>query len=89
LTKVRDTSENGMAVVAAVKAGELLQQGALADEIASKQRGPGLQIVIVQPSGERMIAYQPPSVIPTLDVTPVPEAEPARHVGDDFEADVG
>jgi hypothetical protein len=30
LARVRDQSENGMAVVAAVKAGELLQQGALA-----------------------------------------------------------
>jgi hypothetical protein len=34
---------------------------------------PGLQIVIVERSGEHRVAYQPPTM---LDVTPAPEAEP-------------
>jgi hypothetical protein len=77
-----------MAVVAAVKAGELLQQGALADEVASKQRAPGLQIVIVERDGSQRVAYQPPPPMPMLDVTPAAEAEPVCLVPNDPEADV-
>jgi hypothetical protein len=77
LTRVRDTSENGIAIVNAVKAGELLRVGALHDEASARQRLPGLQIVIVGPGGEKQVAYQPPQ--PMLDVTPVPEAEPATQ----------
>jgi hypothetical protein len=76
LTKVRDTSENGMAVVASIKAGEMLRIGALEAEAASQRRAPGLSIVILPAlgsSGEPKVAYQPPQL---LDVTPVPAAEP-------------
>jgi hypothetical protein len=72
---VRDQSENGMAVVAAVKAGELLQQGALAAEATAQRRAPGLQIVIVADDGSERVALKPPPMM--LDVTPAPEAEPA------------
>jgi hypothetical protein len=74
LTRVRDTSENGIAIVNAVKAGELLRVGAVHDEAAAQRRGPGLQIVIIGPGGEKQVAYQPPQ--PMLDAMPV-EAEPA------------
>jgi hypothetical protein len=75
LAKVRDQSENGMAVVAAVKAGELLQQGALAAEATAQKRQPGLQIVIVQRDGSQEFVPMSPSV-PMLDVTPATDAEP-------------
>jgi hypothetical protein len=70
LEKVRSTSENGMAVVAAVKAGEQLRIGAVEDEAAATRRAPGLQIVILQPDGRQHVAHKP---TPMLDVTPVPE----------------
>jgi hypothetical protein len=71
LTKVRDTSENGVAVVAAVKAGELLKEGALQAEASAQQRRAGLQIVVIEPSGEQRVAFQPPPPMqtPLLDVT--------------------
>jgi hypothetical protein len=77
LAKVRDESPNGLAVVASVKAGELLRVGALEAEAASQKRTPGLSIVILQPSdGSRQVAYQPPPMMPVLDVTPAREAAP-------------
>jgi hypothetical protein len=79
LAKVRDQSENGMAIVAAVKAGELLQQSALAAEAATQKRQPGLQIVIVADDGSRRVVCGPPDPpMPLLEVTPAPEAEPVR-----------
>jgi hypothetical protein len=74
LAKVRDQSENGMAIVAAVKAGELLQQGALAAEATAQKRQPGLQIVIVQQDGSKQIVAGPAP--PMLDITPATAAEP-------------
>jgi hypothetical protein len=85
LTRVRDTSENGIAIVNAVKAGELLRVGALHDEASAQRRLPGLQIVIVGPGGEKQVAYRPP--LPMLDVTPVPEAEPVPSDASDAEAE--
>ena len=77
LAKVRDRSENGMAVVAAVKAGELLQQGALATEASAQKRQPGLQIVIVADDGSKRVVCGPTEPqMPLLDVTPKPAAEP-------------
>jgi hypothetical protein len=73
--EVRDTSENGMAVVAAVKAGEMLKEGALQAEAAAQRGVPGLQIVLlpaIGSSGEPKIAFELP---PMLDVTPAREAE--------------
>jgi hypothetical protein len=36
-----------------------------------------VQIVIAQPGGQKEIAYRPPQMMPALDITPAPEAEPA------------
>jgi hypothetical protein len=89
LTKVRDESENGMAVVASIKAGEQLRVGAIEDEAAAQKRGPGLQIVILQPGGAReMVPMSPQPMVPMIDGTSVPEPEPARLVPDDPDADV-
>jgi hypothetical protein len=41
LAKVRDTSENGLAVVGAIKAGEQLRVGDLAAEAAATRRATG------------------------------------------------
>jgi hypothetical protein len=76
LTEIRDTSENSMARVNAIKAGEQLRVGAIEDEAVAQRRGPGLQIVIVQGDGTRQVACQPPQMLPALDVTPAPEAVP-------------
>jgi hypothetical protein len=77
LTKVRDASENGMAVVAAVKAGEMLKVGAIEAEAAGQRRQPGLSIVLIQQDGGHLVAYEPPKrSVPMLDAVPVPEAEP-------------
>jgi hypothetical protein len=73
LAKVRDESENGMAVVASIKAGEQLRTGALEEEGRAQKRQPGLQIVIVSSDGTKEVAHHQP---PLLDVTPAPEAEP-------------
>jgi hypothetical protein len=51
LTKVRDESENGMAVVAAIKTGEQLRVGAVHDEAVAQKRLPGLHIVLIQGDG--------------------------------------
>jgi hypothetical protein len=85
LTEIRDTAENSMARVAAVKAGEQLRTGALADEAASQKRQPGLQIVIVQRDGSQQLVPMSPSV-PMLDVTPTPVPE-AEAVPSDTEGD--
>jgi hypothetical protein len=83
LQKVRDESENRMAIVAAVKAGEMLKVGGLEAEAASNRRAPGLQIVVIGPGGEQTIAHQPPQM-PLLDAVPVP-AEPATRPDADAE----
>jgi hypothetical protein len=49
LARVRDSSENGMAVVAAVRQAELLRQNVVDEAGGVEGRLPGLQIVIVQP----------------------------------------
>jgi hypothetical protein len=54
LLKVRDESENGMAVVASIKAGEQLRTGALEEEGRAQKRAPGLQIVIVSTDGKEV-----------------------------------
>jgi hypothetical protein len=76
LAKIRDTSPNAMAQVAAIKCGEQLQAGALDVEAAAQRRAPGLSIVLIDRGGGQMVAYQPPTPPPMLDVTPVPEAAP-------------
>jgi hypothetical protein len=76
LTEIRDTSENSMARVNAIKAGEQLRVGAIEDEAVSQRRGPGLQIVILAQDGSKQVACQPPQMLPALDVTPAPEVEP-------------
>jgi hypothetical protein len=43
--------------------------------------------VIVNGDGTNQVAYQPPPA-PQVEATPVPEAEPIRHVRDAFEADM-
>jgi hypothetical protein len=77
LTKVRDTSENGMAVVASIKAGEQLRVGAIEAEGAMQRRQPGLSIVILpaDTGGEPRVAFQAPR--PLVDVTPTPQPVPA------------
>jgi hypothetical protein len=75
LAKVRDQCENGMAVVAAVKAGELLKEGAVAEQAAAQKRAPGLQIVLVAADGSKRVVCEPPPM-PILDVMPVSESEP-------------
>jgi hypothetical protein len=82
LTKVRDEGANEMAKVAAIKTGEQLRVGAIEAEAATRQRAPGLQIVIVQGDGSKRVAYQPP---PMLDVTPVPAAPPVPADGAEAE----
>jgi hypothetical protein len=74
LTAIRDTSENSMARVQAIKAGEQLRVGALEEEGRAQKRAPGLQIVIMSNDGKE-VAYHPPQP-PMLDVTPKPAAEP-------------
>jgi sorbitol-specific phosphotransferase system component IIBC len=76
--------ENGMAVVAAVKAGELLLQGALESEASVQKRAPGLQIVVIESNGSQRVAFQPEQRIPMLDVT-VPAPEPALQRDADLE----
>jgi hypothetical protein len=78
LTRVRDTSENGIAVVNAIKAGEQLRVGAIEAETSAQRRAPGLQIVIVGPGGEKQIAHEPPPPmidVPAAEVMPVPSEE--------------
>jgi hypothetical protein len=82
LTEIRDTSENSMARVNAIKAGEQLRVGAIEDEAVAQRRGPGLQIVIVQPGGAKELVPMTPSV-PLIDTVPVPEAVPVILVDDD------
>jgi hypothetical protein len=80
LTEIRDTSENSMARVQAVKTGELLRVGAIEEEGQARLRQPGLQIIITQRDG-REIPYVPPQPA-MLDVTPKPSAEPVPADGD-------
>jgi hypothetical protein len=82
LARVRDQSDNGIAVVNAVRAGEILRTGALEAEAAATKRAPGLQIVILEGNGSKHVAHQPP---PLLDVSPVSEAEPVPATSDDAE----
>jgi hypothetical protein len=85
LTKVRNDSSNGMAVVAAVKAGEMLKVGAIEAEAASQRRMPGLSIVLIQKDGGHLVAYEPPQRPPMLDIAPAPTPEPA--IAPDAEAE--
>jgi hypothetical protein len=75
LQKVRDESENAMARVGAVKTAEMMRVGALADEAASQQRRPGLQIVLVQKDGTKELVPMSPPSVPLIDITPRPEPE--------------
>jgi hypothetical protein len=84
LARVRDNSENGIAVVNAVKAGELLRVGALQEEGAAQKRQPGLSIILVQKDGGHLVAYEPPK--PMIDVTP-PEVEPVPAMPSDADAE--
>jgi hypothetical protein len=87
LTKVVDESDNGMAVVAAVKAGEILRVGAVEAEAAAQRRAPGLSIVVLPPlgsSGQPQVAFQA-SRPPMLDVSPKPEPVPAMPSDADAE----
>jgi hypothetical protein len=68
LARVRDTSDNGMAVVAAVKAGEMLRTGVLHEEATTKARAPGLQIIV-------MPALQQQPTPMQIDVVPAFEGE--------------
>jgi hypothetical protein len=77
LAKVRDTSENGLAVVGAIKCGEQLRQGDLEASASAQRRAPGLSIVLIDKGGGQLVAYEPPPRPAMLDVTPAPEAEPA------------
>jgi hypothetical protein len=79
LTEIRDTSENSMARVNAIKAGEQLRVGAVADEAATQKRSPGLQIVIIQKDGGQELVPMTPSV-PLIDTVPLPEPEPVSSV---------
>jgi hypothetical protein len=88
LTKVRDTSENGMAIVASIKAGEQLRVGAIEAEAAAQRRLPGLSIVVMPAlgaSGEPQVAFQAPAPRPMLDVTPTPQPVPAMPSDADAE----
>jgi hypothetical protein len=89
LTRVRDESENGMAVVASVKAGEQLRVGAIEAEGAMQRRQPGLTVVVLPPlgsTGEAQVAFQAPSTRPPmLDVTPKPQPVPAMQPDADAE----
>jgi hypothetical protein len=88
LTKVRDTSENGMAVVASVKTGELLRLGALHDEATAQKRQPGLSIVLIEKDGGRLVAYEPPQMqTPMIDVTPAPQGVPLPVIPSDADAE--
>jgi hypothetical protein len=78
LTEIRDSAENSMARVNAIKAGEMLRVGAIADEAVAQKRAPGLQIVILQNDGTRQVAHQP--TVPLIDVEPRPEPEPVSSV---------
>jgi hypothetical protein len=89
LAKVRDLSENGMAVVASIKAGEQLRVGAIEEEGRAQKRAPGLQIVILPPigtAGEPRVVCGPPQP-PMLDVTPKPAAEPVPAIPAEAEAE--
>jgi hypothetical protein len=68
--------ENEMAKVAAIKTAEALKEGAVELEQRGAQRSPGLQIVIIERSGEQRVAYQPMPAVPMLDALSAPEAEP-------------
>jgi hypothetical protein len=82
LLSVRDHGDNAMAKVHAAKTLETMldtvsERTGIGRQV-QQQRQPGLQIVIVQNDGTQQVAYQPPPMqTPLLDVTPVPEAEPA------------
>jgi hypothetical protein len=50
-----------LGVVAAIRAGELLKDGVIADEAASKKREPGMTVVVLPPNGgEPRVAHQSP-----------------------------
>jgi hypothetical protein len=86
LAKVRDLSENGMAVVASIKAGEQLRVGAIEEEGRAQKRTPGLSIVLVQKDGGHLVAFEPPQQ-QMLDVTPKPAVEPVPAIPADADAE--
>jgi hypothetical protein len=89
LLSVRDYGDNAMAKVHAAKTLETMLDAVSErtgiGRAVQQQRVPGLQIVIVQNDGSKQVVAGPPPM-PMLDVTPAPEAEPARLVQDAPEA---
>jgi hypothetical protein len=83
LAKVRDTSANGNAVVNAIRAGELLREGAQHETARSEKRLPGLSIVLIDKGGGRVVAYEPHPQPPLLDVTPKPAVPATRPDADE------
>jgi hypothetical protein len=73
LAKVRDTSENGMAVVAAVRQAELLRQNVIEEAGGPAQRLPGLQIVIVQQDTGKVMQTIGPTA-PMIEASPLPSS---------------
>jgi hypothetical protein len=77
LARVRDTSENGMAVCAAVRTSEAMRQEA-AIETGGGDVVRGLQIVIVQRDGQVEATIGPPAPMIEHDPLVEPELEPGR-----------
>jgi hypothetical protein len=79
LLSVRDYGDNAMAKVHAAKTLETMLDATSErtgiGRAVQQQRVPGLQIVIVQPSGEKQVVAGPPPM-PLIDATQEPEAEP-------------
>jgi hypothetical protein len=80
LLSVRDYGDNAMAKVHAAKTIEQMLDATSErtgiGRAAQQQRQPGLQIAIVQPSGEQQVVCGPPPA-PRIEGTTVPDAEPA------------
>jgi hypothetical protein len=92
LLAVRDHGDNAMAKVHAAKTIEQMldvtSERTGIGRTMQQQRQPGLQIVIVQPSGEKQVVCGPPPA-PLIESTAVPEAsDPVRHVRDAPKADI-
>ncbi len=76
LADIRDTADNSMSRVAAAKALEQMRVEAVIESGARQLPRAGLQIVIVQQSGEQRVvsgpgAPAPPAPAPMIDVTPI------------------
>jgi hypothetical protein len=85
LLSVRDHGDNSMARVHACKTIEQMldttSERTGIGRAVQQQRQPGLQIVIVQPSGEEQVVCGPIPA-PLIEATPATEAEPVRVVPD-------